>query len=97
MMELVTAHSQIEDPMKAAIWIRQQDREAWLLEVLPDMPHDEHPERPVAFNARRTWLHEQQGVAPMWQKACEQNCGRTLTSAATRPRAKLYALLTRMT
>lgn len=57
MVELVTAHTQLDEPMTAAIWIRQQDHEAWLVEVLPDMAHDDHPERPVSFNPGHTFRH----------------------------------------
>jgi len=57
MMELVNAHRQLDEPMTAAIWIRQQDHEAWLVEILPNMAHDEHPERPVAFNPGKTFRH----------------------------------------
>ncbi len=57
MDELVRAHATLEEPMEAAIWIRVEDREAWLVELLPDMGDDEHPERPVAFNPGRSFRH----------------------------------------
>jgi hypothetical protein len=57
MEELVKAHAALDDPMETAIWIRQNDREAWLLEVIPSFPADEHPERPVTFNPGRVFRH----------------------------------------
>lgn len=54
MLDLVAAHLRLEEPMETAIWIRQEDpREGWLVEIIPSMSSDEHPERPVAFNAGR--------------------------------------------
>lgn len=58
MLELVHAHAAIEDdPMETAIWIRREDREAWLVELIPSFGADEHPERPVAFNPGRWFRH----------------------------------------
>lgn len=52
MLELVQAHKNLDDPMDTAIWIRADDCDrAWLVEVLPKMARDEHPERPVVFTA----------------------------------------------
>jgi len=58
MLELVRAHKAIEDdPLTAAIWIRREDREAWLVEVLPALAHDDAPGQPVTFNASRSFRH----------------------------------------
>ena len=57
MEELVRAHAALDEPMETAIWIRQNDREAWLVEVIPSLPEDEHPERPVAFNPGLVFRH----------------------------------------
>jgi hypothetical protein len=57
MEELVRSHAALDDPMETAIWIRQNDREAWLIEIIPSFPPDEHPERPVTFNPGRTFRH----------------------------------------
>lgn len=57
MLELVQAHAELDDPMETAIWIRTEDREAWLVELLPSMPNDAHPERPVTFNPGRDFRH----------------------------------------
>jgi hypothetical protein len=57
MEDLVRAHATLDEPMDTAIWIRQDDREAWLVEVIPSFPEDPHPERPVAFNPGRTFRH----------------------------------------
>ncbi len=58
MLELVEAHAQLDDPMETAIWIRQDDRDrAWLIEIIPSMSPDEHPERPVAFNPGRAFRY----------------------------------------
>lgn len=43
--------------MSAAIWIRQQDAEAWLVEVLPEMGNDPRAEQPVAFRPGRQFRH----------------------------------------
>jgi hypothetical protein len=58
MLELVQAHARLEDRMDAAIWIRTDAPDAWLVELLPDLPADRHPGRPVQFNAGRTFRHE---------------------------------------
>ncbi len=55
MQELVESYAQLEDPMDTAIWLRQSDAEAWLLEVILAMASDEHPEQPVTFNAGRSF------------------------------------------
>jgi len=57
MVELVQAHAALEEPMEAAIWIRRQDREAWLVELIPSMGADAHPARPVEFNPGRSFRH----------------------------------------
>jgi len=57
MIELVQAHAALDEPMEAAIWIRRDDREAWLVELLPTLANDQHPERPVAFNPGRSFRH----------------------------------------
>ena len=57
MLELVQAHMALEEPMETAIWIRPEDREAWLVELIPSMVVDAHPERPVAFNPGRSFRH----------------------------------------
>jgi hypothetical protein len=57
MVELVNAHSALEDPMETAIWIRREDREAWLVELIPSLGTDKHPERPVAFNPGLSFRH----------------------------------------
>lgn len=57
MHELVQAHAGLSEPMEAAIWIRQHDREAWLVEVIPSMAKDPHAERPVAFGPGRFFRH----------------------------------------
>ena len=57
MLELVRAHAMLEEPMETAIWIRREDREAWLVELIPSLAPDAHPERPVAFNPGRSFRH----------------------------------------
>jgi hypothetical protein len=57
MRELVQAHAGLDEPMTTAIWIRRQDREAWLVEVIPSMAKDPHPERHVAFGPGRFFRH----------------------------------------
>ena len=57
MLELVDAHAHLEEPMETAIWIRQHEREAWLVEVIPSLSEDAHPERPVAFNPGLSFRH----------------------------------------
>jgi hypothetical protein len=57
MQELVARHAGLDEPMDTAIWIKVNDREAWLVEVVPAMEHDEHPERPVSFNPGLTFRH----------------------------------------
>jgi hypothetical protein len=55
--ELVQAHAALDEPMETAIWIRREDREAWLVELLPGFSHDDHPERAIAFNPALTFRH----------------------------------------
>jgi hypothetical protein len=57
MLELVQAHAELDEQMDTAIWIRRDNLEAWLVELLPSMMVDDHPERPVAFNPGRTFRH----------------------------------------
>lgn len=57
MLELVQAHTALEEPMDTAIWIRREDREAWLVELIPSLAVDDHPERPVAFNPGLSFRH----------------------------------------
>lgn len=57
MIELVRAHAELDEPMETAIWIRPHEREAWLVEALPSLADDDHPNRPVAFNPGRTFRH----------------------------------------
>ena len=58
MKELVNAHAALEDdPMETAIWIKQDHSDAWLVEVIPSMEDDRHPERPIHFNAGRSFRH----------------------------------------
>jgi hypothetical protein len=57
MRELVDAHTTVDEPMETAIWIRREDREAWLVELIPSLSVDAHPERPVAFNPGRSFRH----------------------------------------
>lgn len=57
MLELVEGHSKLADPMETAIWIRPQDREAWLVELIPSFGDFPHPERPVSFNPGLTFRH----------------------------------------
>lgn len=46
-VKLVEAHATIEDdPMDAAIWIRRDDDDAWLVEVLPALRGDGARESP---------------------------------------------------
>jgi hypothetical protein len=58
MVELVQAHTALEEPMETAIWIRPEEREAWLVELIPSLMDDAHPERPVAFNPVRSFRHQ---------------------------------------
>ena len=52
MLELVRAHKELDEPMETAIWTYREDRDrAWLVEVIPAMANDQHPERPVVFTA----------------------------------------------
>jgi hypothetical protein len=57
MIELVRAHAALEEPMETAIWIHPEAREAWLVELIPSLAVDDHPERPVAFNPGRAFRH----------------------------------------
>ena len=50
MQRLVNSHAALPDAMEAAIWIRQADRDAWLLEILPEMPSDDRVAEPVHFD-----------------------------------------------
>jgi hypothetical protein len=57
MLNLVRAHTALDEPMETAIWIRREDREAWLVELIPSLAADAHPEIPVAFNPGRSFRH----------------------------------------
>jgi hypothetical protein len=44
-VKLVEAHTTVEDdPVDAAIWIRRDDDDAWLVEVLPALRGDNSPD-----------------------------------------------------
>ena len=50
-LRLVDAHVANDEPMDAAIWIRQDDLTAvWLVEILPGYPDDEQVHEPVSFH-----------------------------------------------
>lgn len=48
--ELVEAHAKLDEPMTAAIWIRKNESEVWLVEVIPSMAEDENAGEPTYFN-----------------------------------------------
>lgn len=48
--ELVEAHTKLDEPMTTAIWIRKDQVEVWLVEVIPSMADDERAEEPTYFN-----------------------------------------------
>ncbi len=47
---LVKIHSEIEEPMLAAIWIYQDSRDVWLVELLPDMLDSDDVEVPISYS-----------------------------------------------
>ena len=49
-IELVDAHSKLEEPTTGAIWIRPEAGEAWSVEVIPSMADDEKAEEPTFFS-----------------------------------------------
>jgi len=49
MKKLVTAHSKLDEPMTAAIWIFQHGPAPWLVEVLPELPDDPSAAQPLVF------------------------------------------------
>jgi hypothetical protein len=78
MLELVQAHAALDEPMETAIWIRRDDREAWLVELLPSIEVDAHPERPVTFNPGRFFRHPLKLIASNidgLRRALEQDHG----------------------
>lgn len=55
---LVEQHAQIKDePMDAAIWIRQDEPGVWLVEVLPELSDDGDAYQPVEFGPGRTFRY----------------------------------------
>ena len=48
--ELVESHRKLDDPMTAAIWIRRDAPEAWLVEVVPSMAADDRAGDPIFFS-----------------------------------------------
>lgn len=57
MVHLVGDHAALDDPMETAIWIRRDDREAWLVELLPALGSDPQPGRPIAFTPGLEFRH----------------------------------------
>ena len=49
-LALVQAHAKLDDSMTAAIWIYQDSREVWLIEIVPSMFDDERANIPIQFN-----------------------------------------------
>lgn len=47
--ELVAAHSRLREPTAAAIWIKRDAPEAWLVEVIPTMADDDSAHEPIFF------------------------------------------------
>ena len=47
---LVDAHAKLDEPTSAAIWIKRDAPEAWLVEVIPDMADDDRADEPVYFS-----------------------------------------------
>ena len=55
---LVEQHAQIKDePMDAAIWIRQDEPGVWLVELLPKLSDDSDAYEPVEFGPGRTFRY----------------------------------------
>ena len=55
---LVEQHAQIKDePMDAAIWIRQDEPGVWLVEVLPELSDDGDAYEPVEFGPGSTFRY----------------------------------------
>ncbi len=48
--ELVDAHARLDDPMTAAIWIRRDAPEVWLIEVIPSLREDDRAHEPTYFS-----------------------------------------------
>ena len=56
---LVQRHSEIKsDPMEGAIWIRGDQPDAWLVEILPQMSHIDDVERPFHFIPSASFRYE---------------------------------------
>jgi hypothetical protein len=47
---LVQAHTDLDEEMTAALWIYQDSREVWLVEVIPSMFENDRAELPIQFN-----------------------------------------------
>ena len=47
---LVRTHEALDEPMSAALWIRQDQSAAWLVEVLPGLPQDPDVLNPIVFS-----------------------------------------------
>ncbi len=47
---LVRSHEELDEPMSAAVWIRQEQPAAWLVEVLPGLPDDPEVLQPIVFS-----------------------------------------------
>ncbi len=48
--KLARAHAALKEPTTAAIWIRREKPEAWLVEVIPAMSPDDRADEPTYFN-----------------------------------------------
>jgi hypothetical protein len=47
--KLVQRHQNLDEAMTGAIWIKQSDPHAWLIEIMPDLPSDQNPYQPFVF------------------------------------------------
>jgi hypothetical protein len=50
MEELIQTHLGLDEAISAAVWIRQSDPTAWLVEVLSELPHDPNVSQPFVFS-----------------------------------------------
>ena len=50
MKDLVKYHKKLDEPMTGAIWIKQSEPSAWLIEIMPDLPDDTKVLSPIVFS-----------------------------------------------
>lgn len=54
---LIAAHQASDEPLDGALWIWQEAKDAWLVELLPNIPEEAEPYPPFVFGPSFEFPH----------------------------------------